>query len=596
MAKIKLSDYIAKTLASCADVSDTCFLVSGGGNMHLIDSIARHLKYICNHHEGASSFAAEGYARASGRTGLACVTTGPGGTNALTGVYSAFVDSQPILVLSGQVKRSTTIAAAPSLNLRQLGDQEVDIISLAKPICKYAISITNPQDIAYHLERALYEARSARPGPVWLDIPHDVQSAIIDEDSLVGFSVPSIPASNLHIKDVITAFKTAKRPVIIAGNGIALAGAVDEFKSLAYKLNVPVLSTFARYDIFRDDERLSFGRFGSVGQRAANFIIQNADMILSIGARLNIRAISYAYDLFAPNAYKIGVDIDPAELSKPTVKFDLAINADAKEFISALDMALAGIKLDTQKWLNRCDKFKQDFSPIEAFRYEKQSPIDSYRFFDLLAKIASDDAIFVLGNGTACVSAYSALKLRKRQKVIVNSGCASMGYDLPAAIGAKAANLAQQVICVTGEGSLQMNLAELATIAHYGLDIKLFVLNNDGYASIKNTQNSFFNGRLVGADPSSGVFCPPSVKIANVYGLDGVSLYSHDGLEDRLSRILSLNGPYVCEIVLSPNEIVAPKLASKMDENGVMQTPQLADMYPFLDRDTLARNLIKEDE
>lgn len=589
---IKVSDFIAKFIAEHEDTAKTVFMVSGGGNMHLIDSLGKNenLEYVCNHHEQACAIAAEGYARVSNKIGIAYVTTGPGGTNAITGVYGAWVDSIPTMIISGQVKFQTTIASQPELNLRQLGDQEVNIIDIVKPITKYAVMITDKNSIKFHLQKAVYEAKHGRPGPVWLDVPLDIQGAMVDEADLVKFEIPEEPKFDTKIPQVLDALKAAKRPVIIAGNGITLAGANEEFLKLIENLKIPVIGTFARYDIVRNDHELFFGRYGTIGNRAANFIVQNSDLIIAIGARLNIRAVSYNWEFFGREAKKILVDIDENELNKKTIAADIKIKSDAKVFISDLRSALND-KLNFESWLEICKNYRKNYPTIEPFRQVVQGCVDSYNFFDILSS-DKPDLVYVFGNGTACVSSYQSLRLYKNQKVVVNSGCASMGYDLPAAIGACFANGKRNTICVTGEGSLQMNIQEFQTIIHHKLPIKIFVLNNAGYISIRNTQNNFFKGHKVGSDKDSGVSFPDIVKLAKVYGFEACRIENQLNLKKDLDKILSKSGAVVCEVMLSPTEKMGPKLSSEIKPDGKMISKPLEDMFPFLPREEFYKNMI----
>ncbi len=590
---IKVSDYIAKFLAGHKDTAKSVFMVSGGGNMHLIDSLGKNkkLKYICNHHEQACTFAAEGYARLSNKIGLAYVTTGPGGTNAITGVYSAWVDSIPTLTISGQVKFETTISSEPNLKLRQLGDQEINIVDLVKPITKYAVMITDKNSIKYHLQKAVYLAKSGRCGPVWIDIPLDIQGAFVNKDDLFSFETPKNIKYDFKIDEVIKALKKAKRPVIVAGNGISLSGANKTFLDLLEKLQIPVVSTFARYDIVKNDHKLFFGRFGTVGNRMANFTIQNSDLIIGIGARFNIRAVSYNWEYFGREAKKIVVDIDKNELDKKTLDIDIKIEADAKSFISCLASKLNDIKIPSyKKWIEKCTSYKEKYPTFEKNKKTKDF-VNSYHFFDVLSSVAHKDMIYVFGNGTACVSSYQSLKLYKNQKVIVNSGCAAMGYDLPAAIGACVRG-GEDVVCVTGEGSLQMNLQELQTIIHHKLPIKIFILNNGGYISIRNTQNGFFKGHKVGADEQSGVSFPNTIKLAKVYGFKTFKIEKSKHLKKNLKKIMKIKEPLICEIILSPEEKMEPKLSSIIKTDGKMVSKPLEDMFPFLSRDEFKENMI----
>ena len=589
---IKVSDFIAKFIAEHEDTAKTVFMVSGGGNMHLIDSLGKNenLEYVCNHHEQACAIAAEGYARVSNKIGIAYVTTGPGGTNAITGVYGAWVDSIPTMIISGQVKFQTTIASQPKLNLRQLGDQEVNIIDIVRPITKYAVMITDKNSIKFHLQKAIYEAKHGRPGPVWLDVPLDIQGAMVDEADLIEFEIPEAPKFDTKIPQVLDALKAAKRPVIIVGNGVTLAGANEEFLKLIEILKIPVIGTFARYDIVRNDHELFFGRYGTIGNRAANFVVQNSDLIIAVGARLNIRAVSYNWEFFGREAKKILVDIDENELNKKTIAADIKIKSDAKAFVSDLRSALKN-KPDFESWLEICKNYRKNYPTIEPFRQVVQGCVDSYNFFDILSS-DKPDLVYVFGNGTACVSSYQSLRLYKNQKVVVNSGCASMGYDLPAAIGACFANGKGNTICVTGEGSLQMNIQELQTIIHHRLPIKIFVLNNAGYISIRNTQNNFFKGHKVGSDKDSGVSFPDIVKLAEVYGFEACRIENQLNLKRELEKILSKPGAVVCEIMLSPTEKMEPKLSSEIKPDGKMISKPLEDMFPFLPREEFYKNMI----
>lgn len=592
---IKVSDFIVDFLSKHINVGKTVFMVSGGGNMHLIDSFGKknNLEYVCNHHEQACTFAAEGYARVCNKIGVACVTTGPGGTNAITGIYSAWVDSIPIIILSGQVKIETTILSQPHLSLRQLGDQEANIIDMVRPITKYATIVTDKNSIKYHLQRAIWESKSNRPGPVWLDIPLDVQGALIDEKDLFEFKATKESNHDNCIEDVLKLLNNSKRPVIIAGNGVSLSNANNNLLDLINELNIPVIATFARYDIVKNDHRLFFGRFGTIGNRFANFIVQNSDLIIAIGARLNIRAVSYNYELFGREAKKIMVDIDQAELNKHTLNIDLKIQSDAKSFILELYKNVNKInKNQYTKWLNRCIGYKKQYPTITRERQLVRKYVDSYNFFDIISNHADSNSIYVLGNGTACVSSYQSLRLYKNQKVIVNSGCAAMGYDLPAAIGACYANNKKNIICVTGDGSIQMNIQELQTIIYNNLPIKIFVLNNGGYISIRNTQNNFFNGHKVGSDSDSGVGLPDIIKISKAYGFNSFRIKNQINLGLKLKKILALNGPVVCEVLLSPNEKMEPKLSSEVKPDGKIVSKPLEDMFPFIDREEFKRNMI----
>jgi len=591
---MKLSDYVVSFLENLG--VKNIFMLSGGGAMHLLDSVGRSksIRYICNHHEQAATIAAEAYTRLTNNIGVALVTSGPGGTNTITGVIGAWLDSIPILIISGQVKTETTIINNPKL--RQLGDQEINIVDIVRPITKYAVIVKNKNEIKYHLQKAVYLAKSGRPGPAWVDIPLDIQGAYIEKNSLKEYDYTNDVKKDLDskINSVIDLLKKSKRPVIIAGNGIRLSNAVKEFRILVKKLKIPVISTFTGYDIVSTENPYYFGRYGTVGQRAANFIVQNADLVLSIGARMNIRAISYNYKVFAREAIKIAVDIDPMELKKPTLKIDLPILQDARSFIVDFlnDINNAENMETNNKWLMKCLEYKTKYPNITLERKKINNFVDSYYFFKKLSEIANDGTIFVFGNGTACVSSYQSLDLKPNQRVIVNSGCAAMGYDLPAAIGACFGNNKKPVICVTGDGSIQLNIQELQTIVHYKLPIKIFVLNNQGYISIRNTQKNFFNGFFVGSNKESGVSCPDMIKIAKAYGISTLTIKNHEELECKIKEVLSYPEAILCEVNINPEEKMYPKLSSEKKEDGTIVSKPLEDMYPFLDRDEFKKNMI----
>jgi acetolactate synthase-1/2/3 large subunit len=595
---IKISDYIAKKLKE--NGVEYVFMVTGGGAMHLNDSLGRELKYICNHHEQACAIAAEGYARTGNKLAVVNVTTGPGGLNALNGVLGQWTDSVPVLYLSGQVKFETTIHACPGIKgLRQLGDQEVDIISVVKPITKFAHMITDANDVRFYLEKALYEATSGRRGPVWLDIPMNIQGALIDENNLKGFEIPQQKVKislQKDIKNIVEKIKNAKRPVILAGHGIRISGALKEFTELLDVCNIPVVTTFNGMDVIGEDNKNYIGRFGTLGNRAGNFAVQNADVLLTIGTRNNIRQISYNWEFFAREAYKIIVDIDEAELQKPTVKPDLAVCADAKDFIVELKKELSdSIRNSHIDWLEWCYVRKNKYPSLLPEYHHTTNGVHPYVFMDLLGKLLSKEAVCVTGDGTACVAPFQVMPVKNNFRIFWNSGCASMGYDLPAAIGACVANNFQDVICLAGDGSLQMNIQELQTVIHHQMPIKIIYLNNDGYISIKQTQDGFFGGHRVGSDPKSGVSFPNIVKLGEAYGFKTSRITSHTDLEMNIKSLLNEKGPLICEVMLTEDYKFLPKVSSKRLEDGRMISAPLEDLAPFLDREEFRSNLfIKE--
>jgi acetolactate synthase I/II/III large subunit len=595
---IKVSDYIAQTLAQHG-ISDV-FLVTGGGAMHLNDAIGKcpDLNYICCHHEQACAMAAESYYRLTNRLAVVNVTTGPGGTNTITGVFGAWTDSLGMVVISGQVKRETLISST-DLSLRQLGDQEIDIIKMVESITKYAVMVTEPESIRYHLERAIYLARSGRPGPVWLDIPIDVQGAKIDPDKLVGYDLSKdevhTDSSNLVqvSQDILDRLKQAERPVILAGSGVRLGKSTDLFLQLVESWGVPVVTSFNAHDLIWNEHPCYIGRQGTIGDRAGNFAVQNADFLLVLGCRLNIRQISYGWQHFARAAYKVIVDIDPAELKKPTISPNLPVCAAVADVLQHL---LARGEWNTlpshQRWLEWCSERKQKYPVVLPEYWQKSTPVNPYCWAETLFAELSPNDVIVTGNATACIVPFQAAKLKKGQRLYSNSGCASMGYDLPAAIGACIGNNRERVICLAGDGSIQMNLQELQTIAGYRLPIKIFVLNNQGYHSIRQTQTNYFPSTMMGCDPATGVTFPSAEKLAFAYGLPFRRCSHLDELTASIQSTLSEEGPQMCEIVIDSNQPFAPKLSSRQLPDGRMVSAPLEDMFPFLEREEFLSNML----
>ncbi|MFA6716104.1 MAG: thiamine pyrophosphate-binding protein [Victivallaceae bacterium] len=594
---MRVADYIFKYLADYG--IKHVFLVTGGGAMHLNDALRneKRIKYICNHHEQASAIAAEGYSRATGKLSVVNVTSGPGGTNAITGVIGQWLDSVPVLYLSGQVKFETTIMSCPELHLRQLGDQEINIVDLVRPVTKYAESVTDPMTIREKLEKALYLAQHGRPGPVWLDAPMNVQATPIDEKSLPPF-IPPAPVSYKPSPEVIqrtaTMLTEAKRPVIIAGHGIRIADAVNVFRELIEKLEIPVLTTFNGFDLLPSSHPLFCGRIGTIGNRTGNFILQSADVILSLGSRNNIRQISYNWENFGCRAQKIVIDIDPAELEKPTLRPDLPINADVGEFIAALNAAWPVDGTDVKKeWLAWCEERKKRFPVVTKNQQAQKELVNPYHFMAIVSKLIPAECPTVAGNGTACVAMFQSGWIKENQRIFWNSGCAGMGYGLPAAVGACIGN-GRKTVCITGDGSIQMNLQELQTIVHHNLPVKIFVLDNHGYSSIRQTQNAFFGEEHIGCEAESGVSFPDMLKIGKAYGLRTEEIYSHNELENKIIEVLAEDDAVVCVVHLSKDYIFSPKLSSRKLPDGSMVSATLEDMYPFLEPDDFKRNMIYE--
>jgi acetolactate synthase-1/2/3 large subunit len=601
---MKLSDYIVGQLADLG--VRHIFLVTGGGAMHLNNSIGMEprIQYICNHHEQASAMAAEGYARVSGLPGVVNVTTGPGGINALNGVFGAWTDSVPMLIVSGQVKRETCMRAQGITGLRQLGDQEADIIAMVEKITKYAVLIDEPQSIRYHLERAWHLAQSGRPGPCWLDIPVDVQAASIDPASLRGYDprqdelVQSANGDSSALidqcREVLQRIRNAKRPVILGGTGVRAAHAVAEFDNLVHRLGVPVTTAWTN-DLIASDDPLFCGRQGTIGDRAGNFTVQNADVLLTLGSRLTIRQTSYNWQSFARNAFKIQVDIDEAEFYKPTVQPDLGIQSDLKPFLQELlrqcdaENYSPGVHAPWLKW---CRERVHRYPVVQERQRQAGPPLNPYHFVEQLSAKLADDDVIICGNATSCIVPFQTMRLRKGQRLISNSGSASMGYDLPAAIGAAFARPGKRVICLGGDGSLQMNIQELQTIVHHRLPIKIFVLNNSGYLSMRMTQSGFF-GRLTGESAATGASLPDMVKVGCAYGIPSIRIDRASQLE-QIDRALAAEGPALIDVVLDPNQEFEPRSKARQLPDGRIVSPNLEDMYPFLDETELMDNLIKD--
>lgn len=625
---IKLSDYIIKNLKEYG--IKHIFMVSGGGAMHLNDSIGKYkdIEYICNHHEQACAIGAEGYARTGGKLAVVNVTTGPGGTNAITGLIGQWLDSVPVLYISGQVKFETCIESCKEIGLRQLGDQEINIIDIVKPVTKFASMIKNPLEVKRLLKKAIYIATHGRPGPVWLDIPLDIQGSMIDESLLIDYNEDEDRIEfnndeiNLKISEIIKLLQKSERPVFIAGHGIRIAGGEKLFLKVVEKLNIPVVTTFNGFDLIPSNHRLFSGRLGTVGDRAGNFTVQNSDLLISAGSRNNIRQISYNWECYGREAKKIIIDIDEAELKKPTVKPFIALVSDAKYFLEELQRQLEGIELpDFRKWVAWSMERKQLY-PVVLPEYKTcketvdshdrsvtgknedlcshhlspithhDSHINPYYFIQVLTECLARDSIVVAGNGTACVALFQAGIVKEGQRIFWNSGCAGMGYDLPAAIGACFAGDKKNVICLAGDGSLQMNIQELQTVVYHRLPVKIFYLNNKGYISIKQTQDNFFGGRYVACNESSGVSFPDITKIACAYGMNTEIIDRHEHMRDKIESILRYEGPLMCDVMLQTDYIFSPKLSSERKPDGRIISKPLEDLYPFLPREEFYKNMI----
>lgn len=593
--RIKVAQYIADYVLS-SGITD-CFTVTGGGAMHLNDAFGHKdgLHCMYNHHEQACAMAAEAYARYSGKLALVCVTSGPGGTNAITGVIGGWLDSLPMFIISGQVKRETTIWST-NVPLRQLGDQEYNIIDVAKHMTKYAYMVTEPDEIAYHLEKAIYIATHGRKGPVWLDIPLDVQGALIETDTVKHYDTSEFSEDigsidNSTAQEILSRIQSAQRPVILAGTAVRLADAHPEFVALVEKLQIPVVTEWNAHDVLWNDSPFFCGRPGTIGTRGGNFVVQNCDLLLVVGSRLNIRMIGYNRFDFARNAYKIVIDIDAGELRKPTVKVDMPIHADVKD---ALALLLKGEfragSVEHRKWLAWCREINVRYPAALPAYYQNSIPLNPYAFMTELFHALDQNDKVICGNGSACVIAFQTAEIKRGMRLFTNSGCASMGYGFPAAIGVSVAAGNERVICIDGDGSFQMNIQEMQTVIHYNRNIKIFLLNNNGYHSIRQTQKNLFKPPMVGVNRDSGVSFPDMEKLAWAYGMKYVRINSLEGLTERFHLVLDHDGPVICEVVVDENQNFEPKLSSKVLSDGSIVSPSIDDMFPFLSKEEYNAN------
>lgn len=573
------------------------FTVTGGGAMHLNDAFGHNENLTCiyNHHEQACSIAAEGYARLTGKIAACCVTSGPGGTNAITGVMGGYLDSIPMFVVSGQVKRETTVWSVPELGLRQLGDQEFPIVDAVSCMTKYAVMVTDPEEIMYHLEKAWYLANNGRKGPVWLDIPLDVQAAKVEEDSLKHFEgtpeMDELIAKEAPVYDeakteeILKKISEARRPVILAGTAVRLAGAEKDLLEAADKLKIPVVTAWNAHDLMPDDNPYYCGRPGTVGTRGGNFVVQSSDLIFVVGCRMNIRMISYNYKAWAKDAYKIVVDIDPAELEKPTVKVDMKVNADLKDVLVSINKS--GYEADGRHdaWLKWCRDIDARFPACLPEYDDVKSPVNPYVFIDKMSKTITENESVICGNGSACVVTFQGMHIKEGTRLFTNSGCAAMGYGFPAAVGCAVAKEGERVICIDGDGSFQMNIQEMQTVIYNKMNLKTFILNNNGYHSIRQTQTNLFQPPLVGVCDGNGLSFPDIEKLSWAYGMRYVKIDDSSDIEAKVKEVLEGNDPVLCEVVLSDKQTFSPKLSSKVLPDGKIVSPPIEDMFPFLERE-----------
>ena len=565
-----------------------CFAVVGGGAMHLDNALALNdkiTKYF-DHHEQACAMAAEAYARISGRPAMVCVTSGPGATNAITGVMGCWQDSLPMVVLSGQVRYAISVSKS-GLPLRYRGIQEFEIIPSVRNMTKYAVMLTDPLTVKRELYKAVKLAMTGRRGPVWLDVPLDIQSAIVEEDDMYPFEddVPPAPAATAaNAARVLEKLRTAERPCILAGNGIANSGQLEAFREFAKTLCVPVIGACIAADAMYREYPLYYGMSGSIGPRTGNFIVQNADVILSIGCSLGFKMTGFAQDCFAPHAHIIAVEVDENELNKPGVRTDDRVISDLKAFFDAARPQLTAIDVP-EGWLRYCDHLRQRFSPFDpAEGLDREERVCAYHFWREYEKYEPADSISILGNNSANSAKLQIGIQKEQQRIVANNNCGSMGADLPEAIGAAVAS-GREVICLTGDGSIMMNLQELQTIRHYGLPVKVVVFSNGGYNAIRQTSKNFFNGKLIGCTPETGVSFPDFADVAKTFGLKYMVCHNNSEVGASLEALFAAKEAVLLEVEQRFDDPISPKVMSRMNEDGSFATPSLEDMAPFISQE-----------
>ena len=596
---MKLSDYVVGFVADLG--VKHVFVVTGGGAMHLNDSLARceRLEFICNHHEQACAIAADSYSKATGRIGVAMVTTGPGGTNAITGLAAAFLDSIPCLILSGQVKRADRMIAEDGtpLGVRQKGPQELDIISVVKPLTKYAVTVTDPASIRYHMEKAIHLAFSGRPGPVWIDLPLDIQAANIDEESLAPYQPEEASEDGSQLREqvrrVIEKLNHSQRPFLLLGNGVRLAHAAQEFRELAALLEAPVGVTWVAKDLYGEENALCMGSPGTLAPRGANFAMQNSDFLLIVGARMDVAVAGWTRQELARGAYKVMVDVDPAELAKLSDVVEMPICADAGSFLREMLAQKASIAaVDRSAWQTRCKGWKSRY-PIIQEEHRGKGAVSIYHLAEVIAQAAGPQDQLVSGSSGVGIEIFLfAYPAKTGQRVFHTAGLGPMGFGIAATIGVSLGTGRSRTICVDGDGGFQMNIQELATVAHHQLPLKFFVLNNGGYAAIRGSQKGYFGGANIGCDPATGLTLPDLCAVAQAYGLGTARIEEQTDLLGQVRRVLEMPGPVICDVRVLAEEPRAPRVTSVQLANGSMASKPLEDLWPFLDREEFRKNMI----
>lgn len=588
-----VSDYIMEFLVSKG--ANTIFMITGGQAMWLDDAVCRNkkIKFICTHHEQAAGMAAEAYGRITGKLGVALVTAGPAAINVLNGVVGGWTDSSPMMVISGQAPLAH-VQYQQKTKIRQYGIQGINIKPLMEKVVKYFITVDDPSLIKYYLQKAYYLATSGRVGPVWIDVPLDIQNTTVPDKFLKEF----IPEKEIldnslstKITETISLIKNAKRPIILAGQGIRNGKAVDEFYKLIDKMPMPILTSRLAIDLINSDHKLYVGRPGNYGERSAHFAIQNSDLIVVLGCRLATALIGHNPKDWGRNAKKIVIDIDEEELAKPGVDIYLKIHSDIKIFLNELLNQIKSTKFpDLKNWINKCNQWKEKY-PVVLPEYKKEKPINSYYFTEHLSKLASNKDMVMVDTGSCFHIACQTWKVKKGQRFLTTGGISSMGY-WAAGLGACAANNYKNTIVITGDGSLQMNIQEFATIKHNHLPIKTFIFNNDGYLLIRQTQKNFMDGRLIGEGDKTGVWCPDSLKIAKAYGIKGVRISSVKDMDKQIKEVLDYPGPVICDVMTPPWQLIIPRTASFKNEEGKLIPKPYEDMFPFLSKEELESNML----
>ena len=594
---VRVSDKIISTLIDNG-ISDI-FTVAGGGAISLNDAIAksRGMNYYSFHHEQAVAMASEAYARVKRDIGVSLVTTGPGGTNAITGVVGSWIDSIPHLVISGQVYLSQTIQ---STGLRQLGSQEINIIDIVKPITKYAVLVKKKSEVIYQIEKAIFIAKQGRPGPVWVDVPMDIQNGKLEANQFKKFKSEKSPLIKFsgdldgEIAEIIDLLKNSNRPLVHIGQGVEIANGLDNLMEFVEKNNIPFVTARNANKLVDWSHGLYVGRPGTFAQRAANFAVQNSDLYIAIGTRLSLPQTGYNSKDYARNAIKVMVDIDKSELDKPTLDLDIKVHNDAKTFLTIINKKISSSNFDFSDWAKVCNEWKIKY-PVVLTEYKHQKEfVNSYYFTEVLSKLLNEEDVIVTDMGLAYQGTHQAFKVKKGQEFFSSCGLSSMGAGLPGAIGACIATNMRRTICIAGDGGLQMTIQELATVKHYNLPIKLFIYNNYGYSTIKQSQEIGFNGRLMGCDQDHGLSFPDFQKVSTAYGIESVRISTHKDLIKKVKNVLSPMKPIICELMINPDQIQAPRAIPKYKEDGTSEQTPIEDLYPFIGKGELRKNMIAE--